>query len=100
MVGTLATVGAISVTAAGSALAASGIVMFAKPSKLSGKETSSEKPSWFNENMLDHNLSAQENAKNILNSKYGTRTWPKGPTSEFNRLVKWIHRYLKYYKRW
>lgn len=100
MVGTLATVGAISVTAAGSALVASGIVMFAKPSKLSGKETSSEKPSWFNENMLDHNLSAQENAKNILNSKYGTRTWPKGSKSEFNQIVKWIHRYLKYYKRW
>ena len=56
MVGTLATVGAISVTAAGSALAASGIVMFAKPSKLSGKT----------ENMLDPNLSAQQNAKNIL----------------------------------
>lgn len=64
MVGTLATVGAISVTAAGSALAASGIVMFAKPSKLSGKKTSSNKPSWVTENMLDPNLSAQQNAKN------------------------------------
>lgn len=75
------------------------IIMFAKPSKLSGKETSSNKPSWVNENLIDPNKSAQQNAKNILDSKYGPGNWKKGSTSEFNRIVKWIHRFLRYYRR-
>ena len=73
--------------------------MFARPSKLSGKETASNKPSWVNENMVDLNKSAQQNAKNILDSKYGQGNWHKGSNSEFNKIVKWIHRFLRYYRK-
>lgn len=63
-------------------------------SKLSDKERSTEKPSWVNKNMLDHSLSAQENAANILKQKYGSggNGGKRGPGSEFNKIVKWIVR--------
>lgn len=48
-----------------------GIYMFAKTSRQPGKVTSSDKPSWVNESMVDSNKTAQQNAKDILDWKYG-----------------------------
>lgn len=80
------------------ALAAGVLILFAKRSKQSGKATSSDHPSWVNENMIDPNKSPQQNATDILNSKYGPGSWRIGPKSEFNQIVKWIERHLRYYK--
>lgn len=63
-----------------------------KQTRKSGKEKSSDRPSWVNEGMIDSNLSAQQNARNLLNEKYGPGNWGKGPNSEFNWIVKWLIR--------
>lgn len=91
--------GAIGVTYAGT-LAASGVMMFAKTSRQPGKATSSNKPSWVNESMVDPTKTAQQNAKDILEWKYDPGNWPKGPGTEYNKIVKWIERYLRYYRGW
>ncbi len=62
--------------------------------KRTGKESSSDKPSWVNRDMVDFDLSPQDNAKNILNNKYGPNNWRKGAGSEFSKIVKWIARKL------
>ena len=64
---------------------------------MSGKETSSEKPSWVNINMVDSSKTTQQNTIDMLNSKYGINNWLKGAGKEYNQIVKWIVRYVKYY---
>ena len=98
-------IGEIAVTITGAqVLGAAGLlggaVLLAKKSKQSGKSTSSNKPSWVNEGMLDPNKSAQQNAKDILDRKYGVGKWKYGPRSEYNQIVKWIERFVRYYKGW
>ena len=44
--------------------------------------------------MVDNNLSAQENATRLLDNKYGVNNWQKGPNTEYNKIVKWIQRSL------
>jgi hypothetical protein len=41
---------------------------------------------------LTSSLSAQQNAKDILNNQFGPGNWNKGPGSDFNKIVKWINR--------
>ncbi len=89
--------GAIGVTYAG-ALVATGVMMFAKTSRQSEKATSSDKPSWFNGSMVDPSKTPQQNATDILNWKYGPGNWSKGPGTEYNKIVKWIERFWKYYR--
>lgn len=86
---------AISVTAVGIGLAES---FNFKKSRQSGKETSSDRPSWVNSDNINSNLSPQQNAKNLLDQKYGSGNWSKGPGSEFNKIVKWIQRWFLNYK--
>lgn len=50
--------------------------------------------------MVDPTKTAQQNAKEILDWKYGPGNWQKGPGTEYNKIVKWIERYLRYYKGW
>ena len=70
-IGELALVGIITMTGI-SAFGASCIMMFAKISRQTGKVTSSNKTSWVNnESIIDLTKTAQENAKAILDSKYG-----------------------------
>ncbi len=63
------------------------IYMFAKVSRNPSKETFCNKPSWVNESMVDSNKTAQQNAKDILDWKYGSENWSKGPRSEYNIIV-------------
>ena len=73
------------------------LYMLSKQSKSSGKETSSDKPSWVNTSMVDPSQTAQQNATRMLNEKYGLNNWIKGQRSEFSQIVKWIIRWLKKY---
>ena len=92
--------------AAGSAMAITGTVMvgdavaqatvnYAKQSKKSGKERATDKPSWVSQSDVDLGKSSQQNATDLLNNKYGSGNWGKGPRTEFNQIVKWIDRGLK-----
>ena len=72
-----------------------GGLLFAKSSKQTGKEKASDKPSWVNKDMVDPNLPAEENARRILNNKYGKGNWKTGPGQEFNQIKKWLTRSLK-----
>jgi hypothetical protein len=94
------------VFAAGSAMTISGTVIFggavaqatvhyAKQSKKSGKERATDKPSWVSQSDVDLGKSSQQNATDLLNNKYGSGNWSKGPRTEFNQIVKWIDRGLK-----
>ena len=79
---------------AGYGVAQLGNYLFSRPSRLSRKERSTDKPSWVNKGMIDKSLSAQQNATNILNNKYGVGNWKTGPSSEFSKIIKWIIRSL------
>ena len=92
------------VAIAGTAVAATGAavvggaltqatVHYAKQSKKSDKEKATDKPSWVSRNDIDPNKSAQENAKDLMDEKYGAN-WPKG-TREYSQIVKWINRCVR-----
>ena len=87
--------GAVVVSAASAKILAvlglAGLILFAK---LTGKEKSSDKPSWVNRDMVDFDKTAQENARDLLDKKYGKGKWIKGASSEFSKIVKWIMRTL------
>ena len=59
-----------------------------------GKEMSTDKPSWVNRSMVDPTETAHQNATRILNDKYGIEGWKVGPRSEYNIIVKWLIRSL------
>ena len=67
-------------------------IIHARESRQSDKERSTDKPSWVDKGMVDKKLSAKENAKRILDNKYGNGKWGKGPNSEFSKIFKWIVR--------
>ena len=73
--------------ATGAAIGALGMYIF---SKRTGKESASDKPSWVNKDMVDFGKTAQQNATEILNNKYGKGKWKTGPATEYNKIVKWI----------
>ena len=86
----LAAAGAGALVAAGAG--ALGNVMFSKQSKISGKQGATDKPSWVNKDMVNPNLSAQQNATNFMNEKYGIGKWKGGADSELNKIKKWLAR--------
>ena len=96
--GALAVGSGITITVSGAQIAGGalaiglGILMFAKPSRRSGKEISSEHPNWVNRDMVDFDKTAQKNAKDMLDEKYGENNWKTGGGSEYNQIVKWITR--------
>ena len=53
---------------------------------------------YYDRDMVDPNKSPQQNAKDILDNKYGYGKWKKGPATEYNKIVKLITRKL-FYKR-
>lgn len=67
---------------------------FAKQSKESKKDRSTDKPSWVNRDMVDPNLSSEQNVKNILNEVCGPGGWDKY-SHEYSKILKWIRRSLK-----
>ncbi len=58
-------------------------------SGLSGKEGAKDVPSWAKGQRPRVGESGKEFAKRLLDGKYGTGNYDKGPTSEFNRIQKW-----------
>ena len=67
-----------------------------KETRRSGKEKSSDKPSWVNINDVDTSQTAQQNATRIMNQHYGVGNWDNR-WREFSQIAKWIQRYVFYY---
>ena len=85
--------GAVAATGA-AAIAVGQNIYFSKCSQKTGKEMSTDKPSWVNRSMVDPTETAHQNATRILNDKYGIEGWKVGPRSEYNIIVKWLIRSL------
>ena len=66
--------------------------------KRTGKEGSTDKPSWVKQEMVDFEKSPQQNAADMLNNKYGPGNWKEGPGSEFSKIKKWIARTLFFWR--
>ena len=69
-------------------------ISYAKSSKESGKKRATNKPSWVNKDMVDFNKRGEENARIMLDNKYGRGNWKTGARSEFSKIVKWLVRDL------
>ena len=72
----------------------SAIIDLAKQTKQSKKSRSTDVPSWVNYKPPHINEKAKDYAKRILDEKYGKGNWPKGPGSEYNKIVKFATRNL------
>lgn len=71
------------------------VISYAKPSRQSNKERATDKPSWVSQADINPNKSAQQNASDLLNAKYGKGNWKRGPATEYNQIVKWVNRCLR-----
>ena len=96
--GEVAVVVAAETISVGSIVLVAGL-MFAKQAKRSGKENASNKPSWVNNDMVDLEKSANQNATDIMNNKYGRGNWKPDTNTEFSRIKKWITRKIFFYKK-
>lgn len=56
-----------------------------------------DKPSWVSQKDVNPTKTAHENAKQILDTKYGSGNWKNGPKTEYNQIVKWINRTVRAY---
>jgi RHS repeat-associated protein len=56
--------------------------------KPTGKEKSTDYPSWVNQYQRDPNEDCQAFAASILDNKYGAGNWNTGPGSEYSKIVK------------
>ena len=81
------------ITAGTTAAVGSTIMQFAKESKKSGKERSTDKPSWVSKDDVDLSKSGKVNAERLMNAKYGDKS--KWPNREFSQIKKWVDRGLK-----
>ena len=89
-------VGALVAAGAAAVSAAAGVGLSVLFAKRSGKEGATDKPSWVNRGMVDPEKTAQENATDMLNDKYGIGNWKRGAGSEYSKIVKWIIRTVFY----
>lgn len=63
-----------------------------KTSKKSGKEAADDAPSWAKQQTYNSKKTADQNATDVLNKKYGKGNWSKGPKTEYNQIKKWLQR--------
>ena len=93
-IGTVGGPPGVLVGAVGGAVVAAGLYLLAKKTRLSGKEKASDIPSWVDKSGARRKPgeTPADAATRVLDEKYGAGNYDTGPTSEFNRLKKWIER--------
>ena len=64
-----------------------------KTSKQSGKERANNPPDWAKREKYDQNKTAGQNAKEVLDKKYGKDKWAG---SEYSKIKKWLQRSKDY----
>ena len=73
----------------------SNVLLSKKKSKDSKKKRSTQHPSYVNKGMVDYSLSAEENARRMMDNKWGKGNWKPGAGRDFNKIKKWLTRDLK-----
>lgn len=63
-----------------------------KETKKTGKESANDAPSWAKKESYNPKKTADQNAADVLNKKYGKGNWKKGANSEFSKIKKWLQR--------
>jgi RHS repeat-associated protein len=63
-----------------------------KTAKKSGKEKANDAPDWAKRQRYDPNKSADRNARDVLDKKYGKGNYKTGPNSEHSKIKKWLQR--------
>ena len=64
--------------------------MFKEPiSRLSGQQGAKDIPSWCQGQRPTIYESGADFAKRLLDEKYGPENYPRGPGSEYNKIMKW-----------
>lgn len=58
----------------------------------SGKEKANDAPNWAKRQRYDPNKSADRNARDVLDKKYGKGNYKTGPNSEYSKIKKWLQR--------
>lgn len=88
--GTIGGFGGLVLCSTGGGGSSGGSGVFKKPKAgLSGKEAASDVPSWAKGQKPTAGESGKKFAERLLNDKYGSGNYPKGPGSEFNKIQKW-----------
>ena len=63
-----------------------------KNAKKSGKEKASDAPDWAKREKYNPKKSADRNARDVLDKKYGKGNYKTGPNSEYSKIKKWLQR--------
>ena len=63
-----------------------------KKSKQSGKKKASNAPDWAKHAKYNPDKSADWNARNVLNQKYGKGNWSDKTNTEYSKIKKWLQR--------
>ena len=63
-----------------------------KTAKKSGKEKASDAPDWAKREKYNPKKSADRNARDVLDKKYGKGNYKTGPNSEYSKIKKWLQR--------
>ena len=63
-----------------------------KTAKKSGKEKESDAPDWAKREKYNPKKSADRNARDVLDKKYGKGNYKTGPNSEYSKIKKWLQR--------
>ena len=67
-----------------------------KTAKKSGKEKASDAPDWAKREKYNSKKSADRNARDVLDKKYGKGNYKTGPNSEYSKIKKWLQRSKSY----
>ena len=67
-------------------------IMYSKPSKQSHKSKADNPPDLAKYYEYDPSKSTAENAKRVLDDKYGEGNWKTGSGTEYNQTKKWLTR--------
>ena len=63
-----------------------------KCAKKSGKEKANDVPSWAEGTKVNKDMKPSEQARDIMDKKYGKDNWPQGPKTEYNKIKKYLER--------
>lgn len=67
-----------------------------KTAKKSGKAKADDAPDWAKRQKYNPKKSADKNARDVLDKKYGKGRYKTGPGSEFSKIKKWLQRSKNY----
>jgi hypothetical protein len=67
-----------------------------KQAKQSGKARADDPPGWAKHRQYDPSKSADKNARDALDEKYGKGNWKDRTNTEHSKIKKWLQRFKGY----